>query len=148
MQLPKSNTSSVVVLEGNYINNTKKIVDRRYYNQLSQKQKDSIFLSELSLLRLNDSNSYAFSDKLIEYLTLNVVIPTEEIAGNITLAQKVIDGVIPNMYPGVWEDKIRTDGFDFFMNGYQEDSILYPVDINGYFDKDIERLLLKRLSNA
>lgn len=148
LQIPRAVVSSIVVLEGDYTNSCQKIYDRDFIDRISESQKNKIFLSELSLLRINDKNSYAFSDKLIEYLTLNVVTPDEDIEGNITFAQKVMPNYVENMYPGVWEDSIRYGGYDFYMNAYQEVVRLQPVDINGYFDKDIEHLLLKRLTNA
>ena len=69
LQLPKNVVSSIVVLEGDYTTvSARKIIDRQFMNELSENQKNKVFLSDLSLLRLNDKNSYAFSDRLIEYL--------------------------------------------------------------------------------
>lgn len=143
IQLPISNTSSIVVLEGDYTQvKSNKIIDRFYINDLSEREIDSVFLSELSLLRVNDQNSYAFSDRLVEYLVKNVVDSGEGIDGNIILAQRVLGLLdMPEMSTGVWDNQIRYDAYDIYETRYKKFATMEFVDINGFIDKDVEKVL-------
>ena len=110
IQLPKDNSSSIVVLEGNYTNlsrgyiykyyntktksmnsrymNTEKIFDFSSVYNMSDKELNEFLISGLSLLNMNDSIRYPYSDRLIEYLLWNVTDNNEEIGGNVTRIQR------------------------------------------------------------
>ena len=80
IQLSADNDSSIVVLEGNYLgswDNTQINYDQD--NDTVQQHK----YRKPSLLHFNCKASFAFSDRLIEYLLLNVINPTEDISQNI-----------------------------------------------------------------
>lgn len=111
IKLPSTNTSSIVVLEGDYVSNndfifntkiTQSYVDpfKPQYNSSvinfkpelepneTFKPNDIPLISSLQLLSLNSSFSYPFADRLIEYLTDNVICNTETISDNIKRVQK------------------------------------------------------------
>lgn len=145
LQLPANNDSSIVVLEGDYTNlHTDKVFERDALYDLTDKEINRLLLSPLTLLGLNDRNQYAFSDRLVEYLTLNVVDRDEEIENNITLFQGLLGLESYNeVAPGVWDDIMRYDSFELYKDNYTSDERLRFLDINGFIDKDIERFLIR-----
>ena len=73
------------------------------------KQKD--FCKNLSLLHFNSRTSFAFSDRLIEYLLLSVINHTETLDGNIKYTQELIenyDKTYSFRYKGIWTEDIRS----------------------------------------
>lgn len=145
IQLPISNISSIVVLEGDYTNTqSNKIVDPDSYDKLSTQELNQIFLSDLSLLRMNDTNSYAFSGRLVEYLLKNVIDSGEDIDGNIIAVQRALNILYsPYISQGVWDNSMRYDAFQIYKTLYKEDAALEWIDINGFIDKDVEKVLNK-----
>lgn len=145
IQLPISNTSSLVVLEGDYTQtHSNKIIDTEYIDELSVDEINKVFLSDLSLLRINDTNKYAFSDRLVEYLLKNVIDSGEDIDGNITAVQRALNLLYsPGISTGVWDDKLRYDSFYIYKALYPQDAALDWIDINGFIDKDVEKVLNK-----
>ena len=142
IQLPATNDSSILILEGDYTKlETNEIIDPVALQILEEKEINKIYLSPLSLMYFNDGNSYAFSDRLMEYLLLNAVTSQETIDNNITLFESVSYPV--KSIPGVWDDSIRYDAFKYYKNNYKDDLRLRFIDINGFIDKDVERLLLR-----
>ena len=96
------------------------------------------FLSNLSLLKTNDGVSYPFSDRLVEYLVNAVVTQTEYLDGNIQKVQEALK--INHKTLGIWDDSIRS----YLYNYYTNDPSYEPLDDNGYFNKDIERLFIQK----
>ena len=147
LQLPVDDTSSIVVLEGNYVNNrANKHFDVEHISEISQKEIDESFISELSLLRINDNNSYAFSDRLLEHLLLNAINNTETIDNNIYSVQRLLGMSTADSlgYKGVWTDDIRYKAYNEYNEGRGIDYRFEMIDIDGFIDKDIEQFLLKR----
>ena len=102
--------------------------------------KNKYLSNKLSLLEFSCSNTYAFNDRLVEYLLLNVIDNTETIDDNVTRIQKVLD--ITNrkdVIPSVWSDLLRYLLFKKYFKSNLEKSF----DISGFVDKDIEKLLVK-----
>lgn len=115
-------------------------VKYNWQNSLSANDKDSLFISNLSLLRINDRQTYAFSDKLISYLLSHTITNREEIVNNVLRIQNAID--IDKYFisvPDAWDDNLRKVLFDTYMKEYPN-----GIDILGYADNDIERMLLKK----
>lgn len=135
IQVPSTNKSSVVVLEGDYSYTGTYEINAEYLNTLTTKTANKIMLSDLSLLRINDGNIYAFSDRLLEYLLLNVVDSDDEISNNVYRTQQKLGldnrGDTTN---GVWDRKMRYKIYRTYMT----DPLLEPIDINGFVDKDVE----------
>ena len=145
IQVPSTNKSSVVVLEGNYVETAKKEINAEELSKLTLKKANSIMLSKLSLLRINDGNIYAFSDRIIEYLLLNVISSDDEISKNVYRTQKQLNldnrGDTTN---GVWDRKMRY----MMYRSYVNDRLTDPVDINGFVDKDMESFLTGGVQNG
>lgn len=172
IQIPDINTSTVVVLEGDYTNTqlinidnkliinddgTTKLIQKenaiceKYYGkeitELSNEIQEERFKSPSSLVQVIDGNNYAFNNRLIEYLLLNVIDSTEEISNNIYMIQKQISDYTSknklgekytNSYiKGVWDLKMR----DYIFRLITQGKTKHTVDINGFVDKDTERVL-------
>lgn len=141
IQLPIKNDSSVTVIEGNYTNTkVDKVFDQSAISYLPERSLNELLISKLSLLKINDHTSYAFSDRLIEYLLDNVITKEDEIPGNIKRVQDSINYdsyfTQSNKYNDIWEPRLRR----YLFMEYQK-LITDTYDINGYVDKDIENYL-------
>lgn len=105
IKLPKSVNSSIVVLEGNISGSQSymgKIPTRMVYNEEEfikdkngelvhrQDYKDIPFNSALSLLAINDGESYPFADRLVEYLLRHAINNTEMLQYNVGRVQDTI----------------------------------------------------------
>lgn len=100
-------------------------------------------ISDLSLLSMNRSVNYAFSSRLVEYLSNNVITSSEKLSKNIELIQRGLNRG-PGNIDGLWDDELRVQTFEKvrqFINTYRRENIL---DSNGFADKDIEKILLSK----
>lgn len=192
LQVPASNKSGLVVLEGNYsdlalINKStesfkyNKTVDVTYgyktqidaehlsklktFGDLSEYDKQKYFITYPELLRLSDNN-YAFSDRLIEFLLLNVIDKQDNISDNIKRVQKYISDnditkwnrllcwdINQNDYkikqaqpyifsytPGIWDINMRKYLYDLTKHNLDRGT---SFDITGYVDKDTEYIITR-----
>ena len=116
IRVPQSNTSTIVVLEGNYLNwndFTATLADTKQ-NDTSNKTADKVILAKnkscinfnaddgldcdselplitnLQLLQFNTGEQHPFADRLMEYLLGNAITEEDEIGDNIKRAQKVV----------------------------------------------------------
>lgn len=161
IQLPVENNSSVVVLEGDYrkqeiinckyiLNNQEILIDTKYNINKDYRR--------ISLLECNTKESYAFSNRLIEYLLLNVIHENDPLTNNIIktqqsliklddLANKSSEGSIYKHFytgysliphrPGIWDENINACMNTLITNLSQ---IKYLRDMDGNINKDIEEL--------
>jgi hypothetical protein len=104
IKLPISNKSAVVILEGNYVNNNHRIYVKgdlsnpnfvktiiNYKPETTDVQFNKIPLkNKVDLLEHDGNEIYAFSDRLIEYLTDSVVTPLDDVADNIKRVQRAL----------------------------------------------------------
>ena len=114
------------------------IVDSMY--NATENSKNKYLLSNLSLLQMSTSQIYAFNNRLIEYLLLNVIDNTETIDNNVTRVQEILK--LTNrldIIPSVWSDRMRCDLYKKYMSSKFQNK----EDINGFVDKDIEKMLIK-----
>lgn len=119
----------------NGFNTTVRLLDKMSNNDLNR-----ALISKLSLLQINTHATYAFSDRLIEYLLLNVVDSNDEITENIIAAQKFTS--ISNRADspiGEWSNALR---YKLFRN-YMDKENVSKLDINGFIDKNIEKYVVK-----
>ena len=102
---------------------------------------NELFIGNLSLLQLNDGNTYPFSDRLIEYLLWNVITSVDDIGQNIERVQYYANAFDINseFIPGVWSNYLR---YIIYLN-YNRDKKSKHLDINGFVDKDVEKFLLR-----
>ena len=155
IKLPVNNNSTIVVLEGDYLNwndsywdlNTKKSINKsviniEHYEELADKVK---LISPLQLLNLNTSEQHPFADKLIEYLIGNTITNSEEeISANISRAQKALQSNYDaNKYiaklPGFWSSDMNVLFYEFMTNNNKTRTFETSRDILGYVDKEVEK---------
>lgn len=135
MQIPSTNKSTITVLEGDYTDKTKKVINANKLQSLTEKELNRIMLSNLSLLKMNDGNIYAFSDRLLEYLFDSVIDSDDEFYNNVYNTQKLVGlNDRTDTTNGVWDVKMRYKMYKSYINNRLND----PYDINGFVDKDME----------
>lgn len=105
--------------------------------------RDFIPISPLQLLMFNTGESYPFADRLIEYLTGNVITAFDANTDNIRRVQKVME-LNENTFSleGAWEGKMRNMLYDYMLNGKPTGEPFNRTichDILGYVDKDVEK---------
>ena len=143
IQVPKTNTSSIVVLEGDYrnkVNNSAKYIT----SQDSSVINDPCDLySALSLLQINTGKDILpFSNRLIEYLLQNVIDPDDRISYNIYRTQRYISYPTKPITEGVWDNGLQIKLFTDYMNSSSK-QLSYKWDITGFVDKDVEKKITK-----
>jgi len=140
IKIPTANTSSIVVLEGDYRNfndslysiNSKGgwqyLANSTIINFETKKtEKESKLpdinlrefkpISKLQLLAINTGISYPFADRLIEYLVANVIVPNDATPDNIKRLQKVMEDCgYSFQIDGIWEPKMQMILYDYLMN--------------------------------
>jgi len=149
LKLPKDNTSSIVVLEGDYSND----IDQRYFSNntfsshsqriVNCKVEESIkqfneFNSYKQLTYINDNNSYPFATRLMEYLTGNVITPIDNIELNTKRVEtNLIKKKVLNTYTPYydWNKELRVR---LYLQAQDKKMLNDTFDILGYVDKDIE----------
>lgn len=143
IQLPTANKSSVVVLEGDYTNLGAIETDVNSVRQYK-------IHKNLSLLRLDTHETYAFSDRLIEYLLNNVITHLDELTDNIDRAQTALANAEETyarlsarsaISMGVWDDGLKHATLRM-IEDIEND--IYLQDQDGYINKDIENVLYRR----
>lgn len=162
LKVPVSCTSSIVVLEGDYTSANNRVLytgntgiinqqykktivnlednDNMIWDALDNETFDSSKLSSpLQLLKMNDGQSYCFSDRLVEYLIGNTIDKLDTISDNIKRIQYVIRQRFPgNSFSaftrdwGIWSDKLQCIIYSYATSGETH------FDSLGYVDKDVE----------
>ena len=166
IQLPLNTESSIVVLEGDYTakniaystieiplddKNEKKLTAAIDNFPTKSKQYQTL-LSDLSLTQIAGNISYAFSNRLIEYLTYNVITSEETINQNISRIQQYASSYINSKLnhtepfdilsstPDVWDIKLQTYLFNL---AKESKYIQNKLDLTGYVDKDVEQVITR-----
>lgn len=140
IQLPKSNTSSIVVLEGNYASTAENYISSAEgIDSLGDSNVSAIFRSNLSLLHSNDNTQKPFADKLIDYLLKYAIDSREYIDENVQYVESAI-GYKPdlkNFYSGQWDVNLRYALYKTYMQLPQREW-RDKEDILGFVDRDLE----------
>ena len=107
-------------------------------------------LSPLGLLQLSTGEDYAFSNRLIEYLTQNVINPLDSFGKDIERVQNYASSLEclqknGNRYSGyyvkgVWDDSLRKFLFELTKNSKV---LSQSIDLSGYVDKDTELVVTR-----
>ena len=166
LKVPIQNTSTIVILEGDYqnwndyiwhsattdatknIKRTNKSVinlEHRYKNVDQFK-----LITPLQLLQFNTQKQHPFADRLIEYLLENAITKTEtEIAKNIKRSQQALaSNWSTNGYtigiPGAWSDEMQILFYEYMTHAPETTKrSVSAFEINhdflGYVDKDVEK---------
>lgn len=154
LKLPANNTSSISIIEvvgssGQF----RQAVDGTIASVRISKESGEIeYPSKLSLFKMNDTVSYPFADRLLEYLFGSAITSQEIIGDNIGRVQQQLlsgkqmqqNGVrLPDYkYYGVWSPGIRTTCYGAAQRVKRGNRFVDRVyDITGYVDKDIEQLI-------
>lgn len=144
IQYPAEVTTSIAVLEGDYTQNTTStIINAENITSITSQYLNNICLSKLSLLSFNNRAIYAFSDRLVEYLLLNVITSQETISNNITRVQENIGLPILYQNAGIWSNDIRYYIYSNYISKNLISKKIPVTDINGFIDVDIERALMR-----
>lgn len=99
-------------------------------------------LSPLSLIGWPITNKkVAFSDRLIEYLLLSVISPYDEIVDNIKRVQDYVKEDYTPQLKGKWDNTLTQIIFSKMKNVNQSPIGKLLFDINGYVDKDTEKVI-------
>lgn len=136
IKVPASCKSSIVILEGNYLNyNDAKYAPKLSNNIFEYQRNHSIInfgdkrdkidlnktsfrpISKLQLLEFNTGESFPFADRLIEYLSNSAITPINVIPDNIKRVQKVMkENKHYFKIEGIWEDKMQKIIYDYMIN--------------------------------
>ena len=143
IELPKSNDSSIVVLEGNYTD----IPDRslaavEHINNLPDYCIAKIFRSTPKLLEVNDKKQHPFSDKLLQYLLCNTIDSREVINQNIEKIEEKIN--YSPKYNGNWSNVLRYILYNKYMST-NKNRELDRFDVLGFVDRDMEQAIERGL---
>ena len=109
-KIPSEVKSSIVVLEGNYLDSAN-VIDGTYINKMIYD--DSAIDSTLNytaknfLLWANNKVNYPFAPRLIEYLLFNAITNIDSIKNNIERVQDTIFSKGLEGYYGIWDNKLR-----------------------------------------
>ena len=141
IQLPLKNDSSIVVLE-NFKTSSGVKCDKNFVRTVSP--------MNLSLLKMNTRCSYAFSDRLIEYLLGNVISHDDQISQNVSTIQSILGNIYSDYRTSVISGKHRRGVWDQDISRYiqaviedeKDNSMLYDQD--GNVNKDTELILYSK----
>lgn len=160
IKVPFNNSSSLVVLEGNYLNYNDMLLKHEntdeeniwkikrnhtitnyeediYHPAVNKRLFDPI--SSLQLLNMNTGESYPFADRLIEYMVGNVITDFDPLEDDIQRTQTVMsyNGIKFNNID-IWENKVKNISYDFMFNHFKTLDSRINHDLLGYIDKDVE----------
>lgn len=155
IQAPKNN-SPLIVLEGDY-SDTEVLLDKNgspnrlkdievdFNYNITNDDLNKLLKSIPALTRTLDNKAYAFSDRLLEYLLMNVITKDDKYTKDILDIQNRVsslsfqeafntDKYTKADIPGVWSNYLRKYIYDIMLNKK------YPsfIDINGFIDKNTE----------
>lgn len=161
IQLPRDNTSSITILEGDYVNIPSKSVFSLKTEQdsapllgISTSDINKVLLTTPELLSVNDNKYHAFNIKLIEYISKNAITHCDNIENDILRIQEAAsDGegirwsgfsrtrLSPEFYTkDVWNNNLR---YYIYSNSIGSDLIANKHDIDGFITKDVEILTVE-----
>lgn len=144
IQLPSTNTSSIVVLEGDYTNSCKVVADAQKISDVDTFQFNNIIKGCPELLSKNDGTQRPFSSKLLQYLLHNTIDNREKIDENIIRIRNQLKLPMKKIhdYTGQWDNELRYILYQRYSD-LPQDKQTSNKDILGFVDNDIENALLK-----
>lgn len=143
IQVAQTNTSTVVVLEGDYTN-----LNCIHTTENTHVRTYSIHPT-LSLLKVSSGESYAFADRLVEYLLNNVITSQDISSTNVERVQEALlelDKTYRSKFTahrssrGVWDDYIPEAILRLIETHKDEFSL---EDQDGNVNKDVEDLMVR-----
>lgn len=170
IKIPQNNKSSITILEGDYtsyndrlltsngkILQNKTITNFEVGRQPEDDLESRVFepITNLQLLQLNTGISYPFADRLVEYLTGNVIDKLDTIPDNIIRVQKILHNNNSNghgkefipIIEGLWDQRTQMYAYDYMTNPANTQLNINNIhDIFGYIDKDSETSIHKTIN--
>ncbi len=159
IQMPKALNQNILILEGDYSNSKfvkesdftiklPKIIGSEY-SRYTDNELNKFYNSVPGLTREWSLNSLPFSDRLIEYLLLNVIDKDDKISKDIERIQLYLSNYkslelfgskfnLNSYNKGIWDNNLRNHVYNVVTN-YKTPQL---IDINGYVDKDSEKIIL------
>lgn len=157
IQVDSSVDSTLTVLEGNYIHSVSRSVIS--YTDDSETDNSTVYTDvneviqhspqALSLLQMNSKESYAFSDRLIEYLLHNVIDSETKQENNIKRIQDIVSnhdtiynqGLHTGKYHyGTWDSRLPVSCLEL-LQPHSNGSMFWDQD--GNINKDLEHVLTR-----
>ena len=159
IKVPNKNNSSISVVEGNYIKNCEKVFDNSGKVKLGNipvicdKAPESAYtyITTMELFKINSQVQHPFANRLIEYLTDNVISNEDTIEKNIErvqlslyhpkdIGEKSIRRLPMIKAKGIWDDSIKQA---IFKDCIREKCLDKYDDLLYYVDKDVESDIIK-----
>ena len=154
LSLSSGYKSSIVVLEGDYTESANVFINDSGYTEIMYKPAAyNKTLTDLAvqnipsrsqLLAQRSEYSYPFADKLLQYLTANVITPIDEISNNIKLAQDRLNKKgytrTINSY-GTWSKEDTAACLLCSHKNIRHRELFKDFDMIGYLDSDVENEL-------
>lgn len=142
IQVPKSFDSSIVILEGNYLNTeSTKIIDDSQVNLLPAPLVDYLYTSKLKLMEMPSSKPVPFSDTLIEFLLWNAINNLDSINNNMDRLLLAISKIIENPFTirhaNFWYPQYRKIISD--IGKYNNNMVV--TDNLGYVTRNLEHII-------
>lgn len=138
LKVPRHIRSSIVLLEGNYLKDNVVVPGSSTYDTpgLATGPVDEVtFNYNPQLLSYANTSNYLLADRLVEYLTDNVISPLSEGYDIIKLQQFLVNNYIVSVNPSVWSEK----EFDTIKKLIRDEKISTNYfDSLGYCDKEVE----------
>ena len=158
IKLPIQNNSTISIIE---LDNKPNVYNSNVKGKVSDivlTDEEMNYPTKLSLFKINDGTQYPFSDRLVEYLFGNVIDSEDIIGENIEWVQKQLlstkQKLLNNSYTykldtyGVWDSNIKKCCYSSAKGKIvipDKDNVKRFIDtkydINGFIDKDIEKLI-------
>lgn len=169
IKVPVTFNSSLVVLEGNYLDNAKvrlpseigkpmTVSTVRVAKEALRDDSSIPYNTKLQLLKIDTKERVMLADRLLEYLTEQVVTPIDDISTNIKKLQLGLNNYITGYedadktkpiygyrglykYYGIWDDNMRKALYDIVISTHNKSAKDDCTDLLYYLDKDVEDLL-------
>ena len=143
IQVPKSYESSIVILEGNYLNTqSEKILDDYEVEMLPIPLVDYLYTSNLKLMQMPSNVPIPFSETLIEFLLWNAINNLDSINNNMDRLLLAIERILDNKvnvnhFANYWYPQYRKLVSDIGRN-YNN---MVVSDNLGYVTKNLEQVI-------
>ena len=143
IQVPKSLDTSIVILEGNYLNTqSDKIIDDSEVEMLPSVLRDYLYTSNLKLMEMPSSKPTPFSNVLIEFLLWNVICGLDSINNNmdrlLIALQRIYGSPLNiNYHTNYWYAQYRKFVSD--IGKYYNNMLV--TDNLGYVTKNLEQII-------
>lgn len=165
IKVPSQCSSSISVVEGNYLKNCERVFETSENGKLKVGNVQVVsndtpsevysYPTKMELFRLNTQTQHPFATRLIEYLVDNVISVEDSTSKNIERVQlslyhpKVIDGTVNRRLPiienrGIWQKEIKEA---IYKDSVRENTINKYFDLLYYVDKDVETDIIKEASD-